>query len=92
MLVAVNTKSWTGRYHTNVVWFNDEQHLDNYLAVEHAIRDLDAKRARDPGAGLRTDLSLPQNKGLGGILGECMDITPGGSRPVYSNAYSTLQT
>lgn len=33
MLVAVNTKSWTGRYHTNVVWFNDDQHLDNYLAV-----------------------------------------------------------
>jgi len=33
MLVRIDTKNWLGNYNSNVVRFNSEDHLNNYLNV-----------------------------------------------------------
>ncbi len=32
LLVRIHTKNWLGNYNSRVVRFNDQQHLDNYMA------------------------------------------------------------
>ena len=32
MLVRIDTKNWRGNYNSRLVRFNNQQHLDNYMA------------------------------------------------------------